>query len=89
MFFLQPRATLQLCLLPEVTFIQIFDVFRGGVGGVMDPVLWNKNGIDSGAESSESEPTFQMAMLCWDRNQNQLQFFFCFFLAEPESIPVS
>ena len=27
-------------------------------GGVMDPALWNQNGIDSGAESPESESIF-------------------------------
>ena len=50
------RAILQPCLLPETTFIHIFDVFRGG--SVMDPATWNQNGIDSGAQSPESEPIF-------------------------------
>ena len=30
--------------------------FRGG--SVMDPAIWNQNGIDSGAESPESESIF-------------------------------
>ena len=33
-----------------------FDIFRGG--GVMDPAQWNQYGIDSGAESPESESIF-------------------------------
>ena len=27
-------------------------------GGVMDPALWNQNGVDSGAEIPESESIF-------------------------------
>ena len=35
---------------------RFFTFFRRG--GVMDPALWNPNGIDSGAESPESESIF-------------------------------
>ena len=79
------RTILQQCLLPEVTFIQIFDVFygwgclgprpteskrkrfRSRNSGVGINLFW-LNGIGIGIDST-------LAMLCWNRNRNQLQFF--------------
>ena len=93
-FYSYGLCILQQCLLPEVTFIQTFDGFYG-MGVSWTPALWNQNGIDSGAESPESpnrsflvnrnRNRFLIAILCWNQNRNQLQFF----RGESESIPVS
>ena len=95
MWFLQLRAILQLCLLPEATFIHIFDVFLGvevswtppyGIKTelIPEPKVRSQNQYFL-VNRNRGRNRFRMAMLCWKRNRNQPQFF----LAESESISVS
>ena len=58
----------------------VLTLFRGG--SVMDPALWNQNGIDSGVESPESESI----LFNWPESQSGSAP--CF-LAESDSISVS
>ena len=97
-YFLQLWTILQQCLLPEVTFIQTFDVFYGWGCHGPRPMESKRNRFRS-RKSGQSFQSFQsflvkrnrnrnrfhMAMLYWNRNRNQLQLF----RAESESIPVS
>ena len=83
--FLHLRTILQQCLLPEVTFIQTFDVFLWvGVSwtplygmkteSIPEPKVRSRNQSFL-VKRNRNRNRFHMATLCWNRNRNQLQFF--------------
>ena len=83
--FTATGAILQLYLLPEATFIHIFDFFLGvevswtppyGIKTelIPEPKVRSRNQYFL-VNRNRSRNRFRVAMLCWKRNRNQPQFF--------------